>query len=191
MGCWGYGINQSDDALDWESALYHAASINFDTAYFDPSHKINCEKMENSLPALISLIESERSTDRPKSIHCAVGYQMLISMLMGAGAKFTPKDFIRLHSGAANCEEYELGKEALRRSGGKFITASALKDMGYQESPPFGLDETIGRLQGRVEAIDNLVRVLNDYDLSAGIPVNVDAPGLIETFTAQKTRVSH
>lgn len=164
MGCWGFGILESDDALD-EVCRYE------DLAKLPGANRPQArrERLEQALPQLLGSIQPVTSSPgaAPEPDYdYAVSHQVLAAMLMEAGCAFPEETRIALIHGAMHCFEYVLATTA---------DDAAKLEAGY------GPDR-VHRLTERQRAIDGLVTQLRAYDLAGGVRTQVPSQGLLDAI---------
>jgi hypothetical protein len=167
--------------MDWESVLYRESGISEEEAelgYLVPVPALRA-KLEDALPTLL-LSVAPGPGEEAGSYYVAVGYQMLASMLMAQGCAISCGMRQAIADGVVSCPEYQLGCKLLSNSGGNTITeeaylAAGLLDVGFGTQ-----GQRIGRLTGRVNAINRLYSALQNYDIKGGVPYAYLDRGLFE-----------
>lgn len=160
MGCWGFGIRESDDALDFQCEVDDVAGLS-------GSRPVNVrERLENALPALFDLVERHTVEQGRPDYDRAVAHQVLAATLIEVGCAMTEETRTRLVEGARYCDEYVVAKNVL---------AGAMPD------EPVGPD-MLRRYRGRIAAIDALVEQLQTYDIAGGAPVEIRNRGLLDVL---------
>lgn len=180
MGCWGFGIRQSDDALDWQAMLYEAAEVDQYADDFAADLPATRAALEAHWDAMLATAQAGSESGETNSFSGAMGYQILAVLMMDAGAAMTERQRDMLVGEVARCEEYQAAKKLLAQSGGARISEAVLKHVGFEEDH-WGYSGLVRRFHGRMEAIDALAQALRDYDINGGTPYADPQPGLFET----------
>ncbi len=159
MGCWGFGIMESDDALDEECRFERIAGVR--------SRAQERKALESHAQVLLDSIQSTGEAGAANYDY-AVGHQVLAVMLMRAGCQLTEDLRKRLLAGIVHCEEYQ--------------AASRLE----AQAPAVTADYA-RRLKQRRQAIDQLVAQLKDYDIRGGTPSLEPSKGLLEVIESRRS----
>jgi hypothetical protein len=194
MGSFGFGLKQSDDAMDWETQLYEAAGLEQypdDDSELDTQSPETRKALEAALPALLALCKTDREDEKHPHWN-AVGYQVLSYILMEAGCAFSDEVRQQLIAGATSCQEYTHSKAAYQFAvenakigadhGNLFL--GVLLHLGY-EAGPRGIESLVQRMNGRRNAINGLVDALKAYDLNGGTPHIIQDAGLLEMMATR------
>lgn len=182
MSCWGYGITESDDAMDAESGILRAAGLDMD----EVSHEMPVLRaaLQGALPSILAQfdrheIDRNQTRDRYKK---AVGYQVLAAMLMENGCAMTEAQREALVAGATDDLEYSIAvhdePELLRRMQAAQFTAGEIQEVMRLRPTE--------RVQGRFQAIQGLVGLLRAYDMAGGTPVQTPGSSLFEAFEQER-----
>ncbi len=164
MGCWGYGILESDDALDVQYNLEQVAGLR---GWDESSNAaVARPKLEAALPALLIEAEAAASMTGQPDYDRAVGFQVLAATLMAAGCAFDETVRTKLLEGILYCGEYVEAKAIVGNP-----TAEATTERGMLE-----------RYRGRIAALEGLVEQMRGYDLAGGKPVRVHSRGLFQAL---------
>jgi CubicO group peptidase (beta-lactamase class C family) len=182
MGCWAFGIYQSDDSMDWESELYEAAGLDKYDDDFDPTAPAVRAGFESALPRMLEELAAKSETTTPRSgFYKAVGYQMLACLLMRHGCAMTAALRQQVIDGILACPEYRLAKDLLAHSGGTAFSVALLKEAGV-ETGVRGYAGVINRWQGRMGALERLAKELGEYDIAGGTPHDYQDKGSLELY---------
>lgn len=180
MGCWGYGILESDDAMDIESELNQIAGI-YDQDDGEPQDARAA--YEHNLDAMLKRVRAEPVQDGC-TYDRAVAHQVLAILLMLEGCTMTAAVRDELIAGALSCNEYGFMLSLLSETGERRITREDLERHGIKAGFR-GHEGTIERLYGRQQAIDNLVETLRRYRLEGGTPERMERRGLLDVLAAR------
>lgn len=155
MGAWGYGILESDDALDMEATLLKKLGVRYDNIPRKELLKGNLltalednERLNKAWEYILGLHVSYDENDK------GMAYQVLANMILTSGAKIDREDFDMI------IERTKLG----------------LYNDYYKDNKTPNDSWTVGR----VKAIQNLVDLASQYDLNGGKPIDVPYEGLLE-----------
>lgn len=182
MGCWAFGIYQSDDSMDWEGELYEIADLDHYEDGFDESDPAVRAAVESALPAMIARLSTiEASSDMRAGYYRAVGYQMLACVLMRHGCAVPSDDHEAILEGILACPEYRQGKMLLAQAGGKTFTKEILMANGIDIGTR-GYTSTINRLTGRTSALERLAKEFGEYDANGGHPYHYQDQGSLELY---------
>lgn len=181
MGCWGFGILDSDDSMDAEAELLRVADIEPYADEHEPPEAVK-QKLADSVPALIAFAQAQ-PTPEGVTYFRAVTFQVLSSLLMEHGVSFTAEQRDELVQGSLLCNEYEFTCALLKEIHPRPIEAADLErhriKAGFR-----GHRGTIERLYGRKAALDELACLLRNYALDGSAPVKVSQDeGLLEKLT--------
>jgi hypothetical protein len=183
MGCWGFGIYQSDDAMDWEAALYREAGISEEESemgYMVPVPALR-EKLEAALPRLLLVVTPRcEPGEYFGSYYNAVGYQVLATLLMAQGCTIPYGTLQAIAEGIISCPEYQLGCRLLKDSGGSSISEETYLAADLKGDGGGTTSQRIGRLTGRMAAINRLYAALQSYNREGGTPYAYRDRGLFE-----------
>ena len=169
MGAWGFGILESDDALDAQYSLDGVAGV---SRHAGPRARLSAlrEKLESALPELFAEAERMGETGQP-DYDRAVGHQVLASTLMEAGCRFDEGTRQRLLTAMLDCDEY--------------IEARAI--LGNPTAEATAEPRMLERYRGRVQAMEALALQLQGYDACAGVPSFTPSKGLMDVFEEKLT----
>lgn len=184
MGCWAFGIYQSDDSMDWESELHDQAGLDRYEDGFDHTAPEVRAAFEAALPTMVTELAArdEEGTTRA-AFYKAVGYQMLACLLMRYGCAVTTDMRQAITDQILACPEYQDGKSMLTQSGGQKFSEEVLKANGIEQGLRFpGYSGTINRLNGRIGAIERLVKEFGQYDIAGGKPHQYQDLGSLELY---------
>lgn len=180
MGCWGFGIMESDDAMDLECGLLEVAELDTDADDFDETSLKTRFALEARLPELLERAASEPAPDG-FTYYRAMAHQVLATLLMQAGCAMSEETRQTLMTGIRDCNEYGFAKSLLREIGERRITAADLErhdvTTGFR-----GYDGHIERLYGRMAAIDGQLALLASYAIQGGALTETPSRGLFEAF---------
>lgn len=172
MGAWGYGILESDNALDMEADLLDQLSYNYNLPE-EMRIKNALEQAEN-MEKMLQYAQS-MNTEFDDGIDKAIAYQVLMTILMKNGAKIRQDYFDEIVTGIKG-GEYQLVGETFLKKG-----RLEIKDL------PEGYDEdSIEWFEGRIKAILILLEISNKYDINGGTPLDIPNEGLFEKILKQK-----
>lgn len=178
MGCWGYGIMESDGALDFELEFNDIAGIS--------SEEQNPRMMRRALEAHLEQL-FERARNEPVFENYtqfrAEAYQVLAVMLMRAGCALSNSQHIELLNGLRDCSEYAEARVFHQAAGalGRGIEPQDLEAAGI-EAEHNGYTGIIERMVGRIAAVEQLYRLVQNYVITGGLPVAVSSKGLFEVM---------
>lgn len=162
MGCWGFGIRESDNALDTQYNMCEAAGLSSE----ERPIQYRRPKLEHALPVLLEVAERSASETGQPDFDRAVAYQVLAALLMEAGCAFDETTRQRLVEGVRYCDEY--------------VTAKAV--LGNPQAEQAAGTAMVGRYRGRTQALDELAAQLQAYDIRGGTPVVIRARGLFDVL---------
>ena len=183
MGCWGYGIEESDEALDWEHQLYQLAGIDDKAPHFDPASPDIRRRLERNIGKLFDQLEKSMRM-RCGAYGDAVGHQTLGVILMRAGCAMSEPARATLRQGSVSCPEYQLADQLANKSPLKRVTRSVVETYGTKVlTMSSGTQGTAERLNGRRDAINTLLATLARYPIQGGIPTDIQSVGLINSLT--------
>ena len=178
MGCWGFGIIESDDAMDLECELLEIAGLESATA---PGSR---SALEKHLGALLERAKAEPAPVDDDGVaytyDYATAHQVLTLLLMGAGCTFTEEIQKELLAGIESCHEFKLITMLLKQSNG-ILTENLLQNF-HIENGFKGYAGTIERMYGRHAAITGLMEAIKEYSIQGGTAVSVPSRGLLETM---------
>lgn len=180
MGCWGYGIRESDDALDEESDIDKVAGIcrGYDEAEQEDSASVLRKKLEWALPALMEHLVPACPDE--VTFKEAVRFQVLAAMMLNVGCAFSEEVRAAFIEGVSGCPEYR-NIQGLRNVAGGALTEAGLR-RNFPEPRRGGYAGMLERLLGREAAITNLVQVLQTYDIAGGTGYEDDSRGLFSVI---------
>ncbi|MNR71290.1 hypothetical protein D3C71_19050 [compost metagenome] len=176
MGWWGFGIIESDNAMDWESDFEERAGIDPD---WESTGERRRQGLQVSLPKLLEMVSAiNYGEDQSVRMDKAMGYQVLASMLMEAGCAFSEDVRQQLLAGAADDGEYRMGVCTPQQ------VHERLASLEYSEAEIVSaLQAHAGkRIRGRTEAIGGLLQQLRDYPITGGVSMPTPRKGLLETI---------
>ena len=183
MGFWGYGIEESDEALDWEQELYQIAGIDNKAERFDPENADVRRHLERNLGKLFDDIE-QGARLRTSAYGDALGYQMLAVLLMRAGCAMSESERATLRQGIVSSPEYQFAERLANESPQKRVTHAAVEHAAIKLFATTGGTEGMTeRLNGRRDAINTLLATLARYPIHAGTPTDIQAEGLVDSLT--------
>jgi len=191
MGCWGFGIMESDGALDIASELHQMAGVEFaddaETGEYSPGMRI---MLEQSMDELLTRVRSEPVCEG-HTIFRAEAFQVLAAIAMKAGCTLTEEQRGELLTGLHDCSEYQEAKklQSEAQSAGRRIQAEDLVRHGWEQSA-MGFDGDIERLYGRILAIEGETALLRDYDIAGGKPVEIPTRGLFDAFAEKQAEAA-
>lgn len=191
MGCWGYGIMESDGALDIASEFHQIAGVEFaDGAETGEYSSAMRRLLEQSIDELLARARSE-PVHEGFTVFRAEAFQVLAAIAMGAGCTLTEEQRGELLTGLQDCSEYQLAKKihAEAQAEGRRIEAQDLIRHGGEESP-FGFDGEIERMYGRIMAIEGEAALLREYDIAGGTPVEIPTRGLFDAFAEKQAEAA-
>lgn len=156
MGAWGYGILESDDAMDMEAILLGKLDVEYDNieqgdlliALETP------EKINKVWEYIVGLHVTYDEFDK------GMAYQIFANMILTTGAKIDKDDFNLI------IERTKLG----------------LYNDFYANNQSPKNEWTLGR----VKAIKELIDLAQKYDVNGGKPIEVPYEGLIEKISKLK-----
>lgn len=172
MGCWGYGIMESDGALDFEAEFQSIANSS------EGVYERSC--LEASLPELLKRAREEPVFEDQTQFR-AEGYQVLTAMLMRAGCAFSEEQRAELLEGLQDCYEYRVGKAVQAALLNHTQSVEALLQQSFEPGLS-GYQDVIERLQGRIQAIEEQAALLRAYSITGGVPVETPSRGLFEVL---------
>jgi len=187
MGCWGFGIMESDGALDLQSEYHEIAGLHFASAADSGSYSWTMRKLlEKSMDELLARARAEPVCDGFTAFR-AEAFQVLAAIVMRAGCTLTEAQHGELLEGLQDCSEYQLAKEiqAEAQADGRRIEAQDLVRHDWDESA-MGFDGDIERLYGRILAVEGEAALLREYDIAGGSPKEIPAQGLLEAFAKKQ-----
>lgn len=172
MGCWGYGIMESDGALDFEDEFQSIAN--------SAKGATERARLEASLPELLKRAQDEPVFEDQTQFR-AEAYQVLTAMLLRVGCAFSEEQRTELLDGLQNCYEYRVGKAVQAAAQEHSQTVEALLQQSFEPGLS-GYDDVIERLQGRIQAIEEQAALLRAYSITGGVPVETPSRGLFEVL---------
>lgn len=180
MGCWGYGILESDDSLDAEAELCQVAGIERYAEEEELPETIKL-KLANNVPALIAFAHAQPAPD-DFTYFRAVTFQVLSCLLMEHGVCLTAEQRDELVQGSLRCNEYEFTCALLKEIHPRLIEPADLERHGIKAGFR-GYPGTIERLYGRKAALEELAGLLRSYALDGSAPLRVSQSALLEMMT--------
>lgn len=182
MGCWAFGIYQSDDSMDWESELHDQAGLDRYDDDFDATAPAVRAAFEAALPAMVTELAARDEEATPRAaFYKAVGYQMLACLLMRYGCAITNEMRQSIVTNILACPEYQNGKFLLQQSGGQKFSEEVLEANGIERGF-IGYAGSINRFTGRISAIERLVKEFGEYDIAGGSPHDYKDQGSLELY---------
>jgi hypothetical protein len=154
MGAWGYGILESDDAMDMESYLLKELGVDYKYDEEEEANKfriVSALEDHNKLNKVLQYIENLVDTYHEDK---GVAYQVLANLILTTGAKVDATKFKMIVEG----------------------TKLGLYNDFYKHNQSAEDSWTLGR----VKAIQELVELANEYNVNGGQPVHVPFEGLFE-----------
>lgn len=172
MGCWGFGILESDGAMDFEEEIQSMALV-------EPCTALRVG-LEQQLPKILQRLANEPVLEGDTYFY-AEGHQVLAVMLMREGCAFSEEVRQQLVTGSQSCFEYQGTLKLLAQSGDGVLTQEAVAQWATEQGLrcPRNYKE---RLLGRKKAIDHLCQALQHYNLAGGVPVALEQKGLLDAF---------
>jgi hypothetical protein len=168
MGYWGYGILQSDDALDWKYNLGEALDIDRSQIEDEVEDANPGKEWSEIAPEAEAIMDArfrdlidQRFADVEKAIASisegdamdeAKAYQVLATWVMDSGSKLDARHHARI--------------------------------LDRIEASPERTDQNYG------PAVENLIKAWKGYDCTAGVAVPYAEPGLFETLLSSEARPS-
>lgn len=171
--CWGYGIHESDSALDWEFALRKVAGA-ADRAVTPDERQRQQVKLERGLPTMLTLLQEEAALPESGEAYIAQGHQVLASLLMDAGCAFPEEVRSLLVAGIEACPEFTMA-QILKAGKDQPIDVLRVAHL-FADHGRLGPQGTADRLNGRFLAIESLLKNLREYDLTGSHPVMLLQP---------------
>lgn len=169
MGCWGFGIMQSDNALDIECEIYDLCNISSNAK----NVKIEIEKNWDKLQNMCNLYKEVDPYEY------AVSWQTLCVVLMRHGVQVDEKMNENIQKSMKSCPEYKSAVANIHRLEDFII--EEIENGNIIESP-WSQTKTIDRVKQRVQAIDGLCKEFENYIASGFKPFEHQDMGLIETI---------
>lgn len=192
MGCWGYGIMESDGALDIASEFHGMAGVDFEDGGESDEYSSSMRLLlEQSMAKLLSRARAEPVYE-DHTIFRAEAFQVLAAIAMRAGCALTEEQRGELLAGLQDCSEFQLAKkiQSEAQAAGRRIQAEDLICHGW-EATTFGFDGEIERLYGRILAVEGEASLLADYDIGGGKPVEIPTRGLFDVFAEKQAEAAH
>lgn len=183
MGCWGYGIMESDDALDFECEFLSIAQVGpLSGGEDNDATPAMRAALEAHLDALLARARNEPVFEYYTQFR-AVGFQTLAVLVMRAGCALTEAQRDELLAGLQDCWEYHQAKTLQNEAAGRRIDATDLQR--HDIEPDYrGYVGIVERMYGRIEAIESLAARLQGYPIAGGVPTDTPSRGLFEVFAA-------
>jgi len=182
MGCWAFGVYQSDDSMDWEGELYEIAGLDHYEDDFDETAPAVRVALETALPKMLArLATSEAKPDMRTGYYKAVGYQMLACVLMRHGCAVPDEARKVIIEGILACPEYQMGKGLLAQAGALTFTEELLRANSINLGTR-GFAGTVNRLTGRTSALERLAKEFGEYDAKGGTLYHYQDQGSLELY---------
>jgi hypothetical protein len=191
MGCWGYGIMESDGALDIASEFHQMVGVYFEDGGETGEYSLTMRTLiEGSMEELLTRARSEPVCE-DYTVFRAEAFQVLAALVMRAGCALTEEQRGELLAGLQDCSEYRLAKkiQAEAQAADRRIQAQDLIRHEWEESA-FGFAGDIDRMYGRIRAIEGEAALLRDYTIGGGQPVEVPTRGLFDAFAEKQAEAA-
>ena len=183
MGTWGSGIMESDSAMDIECDMYYHLKID---AYYNESEgdtPVDLKegfvaldtaeghaRFESGIESLVAYASEQDSYEDQFDV--ARKYQVLATLVMRNGVKVEKSLWEHINKEALKDPEYiQFAHD---------IHENTLDEAGCVEFDQFGTSDYPKWLHGRVQALDELASMSQQYDIAGGAALEIRHEGLFE-----------
>jgi hypothetical protein len=156
MGTWGWGIMESDYAMDVECEILDIPGIEIDYDESDEQKQALMQKVitPQKYKEVLDYIENI-AEEYDHGFDKATAYQVFATLIIENGLKVDPQVFQQIKDGCVQCPEYQSHVDVIDKS-------------DFSE-----------RVLGRLDAIGTLVKIASQYDINGGKPQEIPFEGLL------------
>lgn len=183
MGCWGFGIMQSDDALDAEIDIMEAINL----SWADKNKNKVSKLFLNNFDKIADVCRFKNYDNYSQAVY----WQVFAHSGMKFGTQFTEEQQKQIIQGVTTCEEYIQGKKFPNKEDlHEHIKKEQIKEFGEQDwnqrSQIWGEESNTDRVIERTKNIDQLVQDFKEFAKNGFIPFERKEDGLLDTMKKKR-----
>lgn len=179
MGAWGYGIKENDAAMDMMNDF--ESIVSYDSNYGRQHPQYHDLPFPEKISYVIDELIAHCRDSEEEGHFRAVGFQALACLIMEQGSAVTPMQWRTISDECVQCPEYQLAQE-LSHQGKGAISSQAMLEHGFEDDM-WGIEAHQKRLEGRLNAINHFIELMNNYPVKGGHVQSIEHMGLIEAMT--------